>query len=284
MSFDRLTPVTSDFPPAEWRLICNPSGHGAWNMAVDEAILEGVIEDTSPPTLRLYAWEPACVSLGFAQPISDLDRVNLDARGWEVVRRPTGGRAILHTDELTYAVIGPAREPRLTGSVLESYRRLSMALLGALRLLGLPAEAQAKSPENTNGTNPVCFEVPSDYEISVDGRKLVGSAQARRREGLLQHGSLPLFGDHTRLVQALCFRNGDSQEAAARRLASRATTVEAILGRRIAWGEAAESFRIAFEQVLNLKLIPGKFSARELARAEDLQESKYGHPSWTDRV
>src|SRR5512144_1550384 len=123
-----------------WRLLITPPTRGAWNMAADEAILEHIGRGESLPTLRLYAWDPACLSLGQAQPIADVDSARLQARGWEVVRRLTGGRAILHTDELTYSVIGSAAEPVLAGSVLESYNRLAQALLFAVKDLGLPVE------------------------------------------------------------------------------------------------------------------------------------------------
>jgi lipoate-protein ligase A len=93
-------------------------------MAVDEAILESVAVGTSPATLRLYDWSPACLSLGYAQDAEDVDLERLRARGWDLVRRPTGGRAILHADEITYAVIGPASDPRFAGGILDSYRRL----------------------------------------------------------------------------------------------------------------------------------------------------------------
>ena len=91
-------------------------------MAIDEAILEAAGHGEVPPTLRLYSWQPACLSLGYAQPFADADQAALERFGWQIVRRPTGGRAILHTDELTYSVSGPQSEPRLAGSVLESYR------------------------------------------------------------------------------------------------------------------------------------------------------------------
>src|SRR5690349_459450 len=94
-----------------WRLIHTPSAHGAWNMAVDESILEHIGRADSKPTLRLYGWQPACLSLGHAQPFSDVDIDSLEGQGWEVVRRLTGGRAILHTDELTYSVTGGPEEP-----------------------------------------------------------------------------------------------------------------------------------------------------------------------------
>src|SRR5512133_3127465 len=112
---------------SQWRLIKTTPASGAWNMAVDEAILEAVGRRQALPTLRLYAWAPPCLSLGFAQPVRDVDQAALTRNGWELVRRPTGGRAILHTDELTYAVSAPPDEPRVAGSVLESYCRLAGA-------------------------------------------------------------------------------------------------------------------------------------------------------------
>jgi lipoate-protein ligase A len=255
-------------------------------MAVDEAILEATVEGNVPPTLRLYAWQPPCLSLGYAQPVADVDKERLAGLGWELVRRPTGGRAILHTDELTYAVIGPQREPRLQGSILESYQRISQALLAALRLLGLPAQAHALQSENPNGDakGPVCFEVPSNYEIIVYGKKLVGSAQARKREGVLQHGTLPLWGDLTRITQALCFKDENERGGAVGRLKARATTVEEILRYRVPWDEAAQAFVSAFEQELALKLKPANLSQAEIARTGELLSAKYGNQEWTERI
>ncbi len=255
-------------------------------MAVDEAILDGVRRGESPATLRLYAWEPPCFSLGYAQSAADVNQAFLERSGWHLVRRPTGGRAILHTDELTYSVIGPPEDPRLAGSVLESYRCLSQALLHALHLLEIPAEAHEKSPAATPvgpEANPVCFEVPSNYEITVDGKKLVGSAQARRRNGVLQHGSLPLVGDLTRIVQALALPDEAARREAADRLLAHATTVEAVLGKVISWEQAARAYVQAFEQTLNLQLVPGELSEAETQRAEELRLEKYAHPHWNLR-
>jgi lipoate-protein ligase A len=267
-----------------WRLIITPAARGAWNMAVDEAVLEHIGKGKSPPTLRLYAWDPACLSLGHAQPIADVDRASLGARGWEVVRRATGGRAILHTDELTYSVTGSAEDPVLTGGVLESYNRLAQALLLAVKNLGLSVEMKEGKANAHTTPNPVCFEVPSTYEITVDGKKLIGSAQARKKEGVLQHGSLPLTGDLTRICQALVFESESARANAAQRLLTRATTVESALGGAVTWDEAAEAFIRAFESQLGLCLERGDLSESESRRAEELVREKYGHPSWTERV
>jgi lipoyl(octanoyl) transferase len=267
-----------------WRLITTSPAHGAWNMAVDEAILEHAGRGEVPPTLRLYAWEPPCLSLGHAQPFLDVDLARLQSRGWEVVRRVTGGRAILHTDELTYSVIAPADEPRVAGSLLESYNRLAGALLAAVQELGLPVEMREDRVESNGTPNPVCFEVPSTYEITVEGKKLIGSAQARRRQGVLQHGSLPLTGDLTRICQALVFADESEREQAMQRLLARATTVESVLGREVDWDTAAQAFVRSFEAQLDLKLEEGQLTESELARAEELVNEKYAHQSWTERI
>ncbi len=255
-------------------------------MAVDEAILEAVISGESPATLRLYAWEPPCLSLGYAQPSGDVDMASLNARGWHLVRRPTGGRAILHTDELTYAVIGPEDDPRLSGSVLESYQRLSQALLLALLSLGIPAQAESKPPASpaANQAAPVCFEVPSNYEITVQGRKIIGSAQARRKGAVLQHGSFPLQGDLTRITGVLTFADQAERARAAERLTARALTAQEVLAAPLTWDQAASAFCRAFAQALNLELTPTSLSASELERAERLVTEKYANPQWTERV
>ena len=278
--------IKMQFELSTWRLLRMPPAQGAWNMAVDEAILESVYSGESLPTLRLYAWAPPCLSLGYSQPFADVNLPALRQAGWQIVRRPTGGRAILHTDELTYAVIAPLQEPRVAGSVLDSYSRLSGALLQALILMGLPAEARetyqdAGAPRNLN---PVCFEVPSKYEITVNGKKLIGSAQARRKEGVLQHGSLPLYGDLTRITQVLHYPDSEAYHMAAESLLQHACTVESILGHPGGWEAAADAFTEAFQTVLNLNLLPGELTATELHRTRTLVKEKYAHPSWTERV
>ncbi|MCB9135094.1 MAG: lipoate--protein ligase family protein [Anaerolineales bacterium] len=275
-----------NLPPTTWRLLHTPPAPGPWNMALDEAILEAAGQGLVPPTLRLYAWEPACLSLGYSQPFSDADQNALAQHGWDLVRRPTGGRAILHTDELTYSVSAPPNEPRVAGSVLESYQRLALALLQALHRLAVPAEAEEKYAllGDANPKGPVCFEVPSNWEITVDGKKLIGSAQVRRQIGVLQHGSLPLYGDLTRITQALAFPDEPTRADAASRLLARATTVETALGRPVTWEQAADALAASFAQTLNLTLEKAEVTPAETARAEVLVREKYTHTSWTERI
>lgn len=279
-------------PATQWRLLRHPAQPGAWNMAVDAAILENVIAGKSSPTLRLYDWDPACLSLGFAQLFADVDEAELAAHGWHVVRRPTGGRAILHTDELTYSVIGPSDEPRLVGGVLESYKRLSEALMRSLLLLGLPVERQPMREGNGFGPldNPVCFEVPSDYEITLKGKKIIGSAQARKKGGVqghggvLQHGSLPLFGDIARITEVLRYADENKRRDSAERVRARAATVAEGLGRRVSWEDAGDAFVRGFNEVLNIDFVEGELSEAEKLAAERWMAERYAGAAWTQRA
>jgi len=174
-----------------WRLLVDPPASGAWNMAVDEVLLDGIAAGTAPPTLRFYGWTPPCLSLGYFQPFDVVDLDSCRALGVDIVRRPTGGRAILHDREVTYSVVLPAWVLGQDGGVLLSYHRLSLALQDGLRRLGVPATlAPASAAPSTAVHGPACFDRPSAHEILLNGRKLVGSAQVRRGGAILQHGSI----------------------------------------------------------------------------------------------
>jgi lipoate-protein ligase A len=168
-------------------------------MAVDEAILLSLAGGEAWPTLRFFAWVPPCLSLGYAQPLADADLERLGALGWGLVRRPTGGRAILHTDELTYSVVVPMGEPRVAGGVVESYQRLSAGLLRGLEFMGLAARADREYVlPGREAKGPVCFETSSNYEITVAEKKLLGSAQTRKQGIILQHGALATWAASAR--------------------------------------------------------------------------------------
>jgi lipoate-protein ligase A len=268
-----------------WRLVKNEALPGSLNMALDESILEGVSAGISIPTLRLYAWSPPCVSLGYAQPYSDIEISRAESRGWTIVRRPTGGRAILHTDELTYAVIAPIDHPDLAGGVIPSYQRLSKALMRGLEYIGLSVNVapEVKLSEQER-SNPVCFEVPSSYEIEVAGRKLLGSAQVRRLGGVLQHGTLPLRGDITRICDALLFTDEEIRQRAKERVQSRAASVGELLNSEVSWERAADALIRGFEHALGWEFKEISLSKVELDRAAELEKSRYANPQWTERL
>jgi lipoate-protein ligase A len=255
-------------------------------MSLDDSLLESVVQEPSMMILRLYGWSPFCLSLGYAQPASDADREALEAQGWDLVRRPTGGRAILHGDEITYSVIGPERSPYMRGGVLESYQHLSKGLVQALIHLGLKPTVEPNSArlDEEQRTNPVCFEVPSAYEITAEGKKLIGSAQARHYGAVLQHGTIPLTGDITRVCEVLSFASVSERLQAKTKLSNRATTLSHVLGREIRWEEAAEALSIGFKKALDLRFVEDQPTAEEIRRSAELVKDRYGNSQWTDRI
>ena len=268
----------NNYSSATWRLLHSLPASGAVNMAIDEAILRAVSAGLAPPTLRLYAWEPACLSLGRTQRITDVDLEALRAANFDLVRRPTGGKGILHVDELTYSVVAPETEPRVAGTIVESYRRLSVGLVRGLERLGVTGLTTDRQVENRRPQAPVCFEVPSDYEITVGGRKLVGSAQMRAQGVVLQHGALPLHGDIARICPLLTVHPDPA------RVRARATTIEQALGWPVAWDEAAGAVATGFAESLNLYLAPGALTDDELGWAAELRAEKYATIEWARRV
>jgi lipoate-protein ligase A len=274
-------------PKQQWRLIVNKPTNGAWNMAVDESILIAVGRGEVLPTLRLYAWEPPCLSIGYAQAISDIDLHLLHSRGWDIVRRPTGGSAILHTDELTYSIIGSDEAYLLKGSLLDSYQKIAQGLLTALEMMGIDASIETiddtLSQPVTKHREAICFENPSKFEITVSQKKLLGSAQARRKEGILQHGTLPLHGDITRITQVLAYPSEDARSFEAEQMRMRATTVAEVLNRKISWETAAQAFISGFEKHLGFKLIHSDLTLLENQLAAHLFKDKYSNQEWTFR-
>ena len=189
-----------------WRILLDGPGDGARNMAVDGAILRSVEAGNSPPTLRIYGWNPPCVTLGhFQKPETELDAEALRERGWEFVIRPTGGRAVLHADEITYSLAVRRDEAPWCATLARSHARIGEAWAEALKEF-TPRLSEGVSPEDLGpnaGPGWPCFASASRAELGHAGRKMAGSAQRRTRGALLQHGSIPLTPRHEHLVDVL---------------------------------------------------------------------------------
>ena len=258
----------------EWRLIVDAPGDGPSNMAVDEALLEAYDHDTSAlaPTLRLYGWHPAALSLGRSQRGSGLyDAEFLRRDGIELVRRPTGGDAVLHEFERTYAVVGRLGVPPFDGGVVSTYRTLAVALARSLFELGIeaiPVEPRRGAPRETA---PSCFERVGSFELTTRGRKLVGSAQARRRGAFLQHGSIPIRLDADRL----------SAVVGAKVDGSRFIDLERAAGRPVDPDSLDRAVVSGFEQSFGVRLRAGKLTEGEALRAAELRCWKYDSIAWT---
>lgn len=268
-----------------WRLLISPPSTGAFNMALDEVLLLNSAREETPPTLRLYSWAPPTLSLGYAQSIQDVDQDALTRFGWDLVRRPTGGRAILHVDELTYSITASLDDPVSRGSLLDSYQRISQALLLALSLLGIKSDAKKLyQASNQSKKEPVCFEVLSNFEITVNGKKLIGSAQARKNGGMLQHGSLPLSGDLARITKVLKYPDEERRQAARVRLLDHAGTVFSLTGKKITIPMARVAFINAFSQELNVVFDEDSISKDEIFQVSELEYQKYKTFQWNSRL
>ncbi len=269
-----------------WRLLIEDSPRsGAANMAVDEAIAEAAATGAVPPTLRFYRWSSPTVSLGRHQKLADVDETQTAARGYDLVRRATGGRAILHVDELTYSVSGPTEDPHMVGGVMDAYLRFSNALLSGLSTLGLRAEKASGRTRAGRDLSAACFETPSAYEITAGGRKLMGSAQSRRKGYVLQHGSLPLCGDVTRLVDVLAL-TCPAKDRLRQQLRQQAATLAEAMNlppdsERLAFPHVATAMAGGFSSTLDQDLEPGTLSAGELRRSAELIRVRYADPAWT---
>lgn len=246
---------------------------GPWNMAVDEAVMLSLAREEAVPTLRLYGWRPRCLSVGYFQRINGALLERCRELGIEWVRRPTGGRALLHDAELTYSLALPEAEPCAAGEIRESYRRLSQALLVAFRGLGVPAVVEQHRRQEGLARSDACFDAPGFCEITVQGKKLAGAAQMRRGGALLQHGSIPLQADWD-TMETLLGHDG---------LRQRATTVSEALGRTISWEEMADVLAAAFGEALDIQLEVGGLTREEKAQAEELVQQKYARSEWNRR-
>ncbi len=259
-----------------WRLLKDGPLTGARNMARDEAVARSVGRGESLPTLRLYRWKPPCLSLGYFQRYHE---VNLDEclrRGVDVVRRPTGGRAVLHYHEVTYSVSLPLSE--VPESINRAYVYLSQGLMEAFRYLGLEPKL---SPGSGSGAgSSACFDAPSTQELLLDNRKAVGSAQVRRWGALLQHGSVPFRFDREE-VAALLTASPERAERLVLVLKKKATDLSEAMGREPDVMEIEGALAEGFRRALGIVLEPGALSVEEEALSIALETDKYASPEWT---
>ena len=214
-----------------WRFLDSGWATGARQMAVDDALLTFCGRGQFPPTLRLFGFKPACLSLGRFQPAEQVPR----PPGFDLVRRPTGGGAVVHRGDVCYSIVLPLSHPLAAGSIRQSYQRLAGGLAAGLESLGLPPlfEGDAAGPSPRSAW---CFEAIAPHELTLAGRKLVGSAQARRDGALLQQGSIRLAPEPAE--------------------ATGATSFQEELGRPVSWDELAEALMSGFARAWGIEIHP----------------------------
>ena len=259
-----------------FRLLVTEPLDGAANMALDEALLLSRLRHGSPPTLRFFAWAPPTISLGYGQRLDGrIDLETARAMGLGLVRRATGGSAILHEGpdlEITYSVAAAAGDFDGSADLLQTYRWIGEGLLAGLRALGAPVEMVPAKPSDPAAMPAFCFARTGSFELEVNGRKLVGSAQRRQGAAFLQHGAIMLGAEPGRLRRV--FPGGRDPLADM-------TTLETVLGRRPSFDETAEALAEGFRRAHGLTLEPGGLSEEEAALAGMLEREKYATDDWT---
>jgi lipoate-protein ligase A len=249
-----------------WRLIIDGDLRGARNMARDMAILEAVSAGESPPTLRLYGWAPPCLTLGRHQGPGAANFDFCLAEGIDIVRRPTGGRALLHHLELTYAVAAPLGKGPLPRGLQDAYRRICGALVRAMQALGIDSELSG-GDVNLQLPGPrsavPCFEAPAGGEVVVRGRKLIGSAMRAHGPAILQHGAILIDWDGRLQAGSMGLEDDSAHRP-------HVTTLIAELGRQIPREDLEKSLVEAFTSELGIGCETGQPSDAERAREQEL--------------
>jgi lipoate-protein ligase A len=249
-------------------------------MALDEALLRSYEQGKAPLTLRFYGWTPPALSLGcFQQPLTAEQQAWCRQAGVDWVKRPTGGRAVFHDDELTYALVAGARDG-FAGPVLADYQKIALGLKRGFALLGLAVEL-ASGPRQTEGyPSQLCFAASSWYEITYQGRKLVGSAQLRQDKALLQHGSILLTFNPLFWVEG-----GEKAPTTGSKntITKQVIGLEEALGYRPPRSAILSALQQGLGEVLGIRWQAGSLSAEELSVATQLMEEKYTKADWNNR-
>lgn len=266
-----------------WRMIKTEPLTGALNMALDEVLLHSVQAGTSPPVVRLYRWLPAAVTLGYSQRgDKQVNAAYCQSAGIDIVRRLTGGRAVLHDQEVTYAVIS-RQDGLFQVGILENYRTIAEVLLHCLKRFGLNAEIVGRHAGNPNPgavEQSACFTAPAQFEIVCAGKKTCGSSQKREQDSFLQHGSIPVDMD---LQKLFCALNTDPEASVEQGVASFAA--------KIGWlnqfrqnpctvDEVELQLMSSFVLLWPVRFVVENPTAEEMEQARQLAQSKYSFVNW----
>lgn len=258
-----------------WRWIESEAADGATNMAIDQALLQNT-DTVIQPIMRVYGWSPYCISLGYHQSEDDIDFNLCRERQIDVVRRPTGGRAVLHAEEVTYAVIVPQCASIFQQSITAVYNLISRGLLTGINKLGVPASFEKRSIDLRDHykkeASISCFSASARHEIVVGGRKLVGSAQRHLPGKILQHGSILLGAAHLTLPELIKKGDNQTKQKMKTELMEKTISLSQCLGRKVSCKEVIESIKKGMEETLSIRFVSRDLTVQERECSERLKE------------
>lgn len=264
----------------EWRMIDDGPGEAAWNMAVDEAIAESCRRELGPPTIRFYTWTRPALTIGYFQKAErDLDQGICQREGIPIVRRITGGRAVLHGDDLTYCVASGADAVELPNTIRGSFLEISRGFIEGLRSLGIETDS-VRAPVRETDRSPLCFMSTSWYEITCKGRKIIGSAQRRWKDGMLQQGSLLLDFSPEAYYKFFRFPDETRREQIIQESRNRVIGLNDLIPTLVTPKTIVMQIATGFEKALGIRLKPAGLTPFEYERAIQLAQTKYTAVSW----
>ncbi len=260
----------------EWHLHIDGLQTAEENMAEDSALLAKCEQGLIPPTLRLYGWSEPAITLGYSQNAeAELDGDRCRESAIAVVRRPTGGRALLHNNELTYAVVAPITLAPFNRGLKATFGAISEALLSGLKRLGVQGDLNTPKQRSASGfkRSPACFASLNHCEITVDGKKLVGSAQKRTSKAFLQHGSVIIESDHEWFTSLLQFDDERQRSETRQRLLDATTGLNRVCGRELTFEEISAALWGGFRKTLGGAWLPAERSHPRASLSETFDES-----------
>ena len=249
------------------------------NMAIDEALFRIHQKERKPPVLRLYGWRRRAVSLGYFQDVAEeLNYVYCRDIGIPIVRRPTGGKAVLHDSDLTYSLVAKEISPLFSTDVVETYRIISGCIVRGLAVAGIETHMVEEGRGGTPPGNGFCFATSYRHELLAGGKKICGSAQTRARGVFLQHGSVLVDLDPL----AVCSAIGKTEDVQkrAREIGASVTSVRETMGDAVGMDDLCRAVATGFEEVLHVRLAEGSLSPEEDALKEKLLADKYSRDEW----
>ncbi len=266
-----------------WGLLDCGYGDAATNMATDEALLQWHSKGEIPPTIRFYGWNRPSLSVGYFQDIKKtIDLTGIEKHQCELVRRLTGGSAVLHDKEITYSIIVSEKHHKIPPSVNEAYYVLSQGLLEGYHLLGVPADFAIPERELKRDRSAVCFEKPAIYEMVVDKKKISGNAQTRKQGVLLQHGSIPFEFDADMLFDLFLFSSEEKRQRQKLAFASKATSINDITGRSHTYEDMRDAFLRGFQDSLQIETEIMTLTNEQKQYIDYLATTKYRAKIWNE--
>ena len=258
-----------------WGFLDSGANHAAVNMAMDEALMNWHREGLIPPTIRFYLWENPTLSIGHFQKLNGIHMEAVHDHQVEMVRRMTGGSAVLHADELTYSIVITEKHASIPRSVSEAYYILSKGVVAGYANLGIAVDYAVPETEERKTKTAVCFEKSALYEMVVAGKKLSGNAQTRKNGVLLQHGSIPMRIDIDLLFDLFRFPSEVKKQERKRQFFHKATTIDELTGKRHTYADLHAAFHDGFQHGLGISLHPITLSDAQWDEVYKLAQEKY---------